>query len=533
MSEKTLMPEKFFALLKSKINKIRTTAFLSALFCGIAAHFYRITNWLPNWDSLVFRSDPQHMEPLGRWFLSFASSLSTGYELPWLNGILALIFVALASVFVCETLDVKKRASAAMIGGMTAVFPTVISTFTYCYVVDAYCLSFLFVCIACFLLTRKKGVLNTVAAVVLMTLSLGIYQAYIMVAVALLTCVLILGLVTKADSHLCSLKKLAKYALCVVAAVLCYYLIWQAVMALGHMSPSDYQGISQTTELKNFSLSFAVSASLYYFYKFFVDFSTGINVYSIVNLAIFAAVGAGYVALAAKKVRGWALPLLIAYVISVPFGCSAIYFAKSSLDYHTLMKMSFFVVYIYLIMLYEKLEFKIQPLNAVKCWAIVGLCAVMIYSNICTANVAYHKLQMAFEKSYGILVRISDRIELLDGFDRAERILVIGRLENSDDYSIDFPPEITGTTNGLIVRHDDEVVGQSVMTSALNDYCDLSLDFVSGTEAQKIESRPQIAAMPCWPNEGSVVKTEDGIIVVKLSEPLVGKTETMSDGTAE
>lgn len=54
MSEKTLMPETLFALLKSKINKIRTTAFLSALLCGIAAHFYRITNWLPNWDSLVF-----------------------------------------------------------------------------------------------------------------------------------------------------------------------------------------------------------------------------------------------------------------------------------------------------------------------------------------------------------------------------------------------------------------------------------------------------------------------------------------------
>lgn len=83
------------------------------------------------------------------------------------------------------------------------------------------------------------------------------------------------------------------------------------------------------------------------------------------------------------------------------------------------------------------------------------------------------------------------------------------------------------------MRHDDEVVGQSVMTSALNDYCDLSLDFVSGTEAQRIESRPQIAAMPCWPSEGSVVRTEDGIIVVKLSEPLVGKTETTSDGTAE
>ena len=530
MSEKTVAPEMLFAFLKSKINKIRTTAFLSALLCGIAAHFYRMTNWLPNWDSLVFRNDPQHMEPLGRWFLSFTSSLNTGYELPWLNGISALLFVALASVFVCETLDVKKRASAAMIGGITATFPTVTSTFTYCYVADAYCLSFLLVCIACFILTHKKGTLSIALAVGLMTLSLGIYQAYITVAVALLVCLLILGLVTKADSPMYSLKKLAKYALCVIGSVLCYYLIWQAIMAVGHISASDYQGISKTKELESLSFSSAVGSSLYLFYKFFVDFSSGINFYSIVNLGVFAAVGAGYVFLAVKEVRGWALPLLAVYVISVPFGCSALYFANSNLDYHTLMKMSFFILYIYLIMLYEKAEFKGQAANTVKNWVIVVLCAAITYSNICTANVAYHKLQMAFEKSYGILVRISDRIELLDGFDRAERILVIGRLENSDDYSINFPPEITGTTNGLIVRHDDEVVGQSVMTSALNDYCGMSLDFVSGTEAQEIESRPQISAMPCWPNDGSVALTEDGIVVVKLSEPANTVSEAAADG---
>lgn len=86
----------------------------------------------------------------------------------------------------------------------------------------------------------------------------------------------------------------------------------------------------------------------------------------------------------------------------------------------------------------------------IKAWAVLTLCSVIVYVNICTANVAYHKLQMAYEKSYGILMRISDRIESLDGYEKAKNILVVGWLENSESYSVNFPPEIVGTTDGLI-----------------------------------------------------------------------------------
>ena len=63
------MPEKTLKSIFSKISPQQKACFISALIFGFAAHFYKIVNWIPNWDSLVFRYDAQNMLSLGRWFL--------------------------------------------------------------------------------------------------------------------------------------------------------------------------------------------------------------------------------------------------------------------------------------------------------------------------------------------------------------------------------------------------------------------------------------------------------------------------------
>ena len=63
------MPEKALKKLNSYILPEWKVCFFTALFVGLFAYFYKITNWLPNWDSLVFRYDEQNMVAMGRWFL--------------------------------------------------------------------------------------------------------------------------------------------------------------------------------------------------------------------------------------------------------------------------------------------------------------------------------------------------------------------------------------------------------------------------------------------------------------------------------
>ena len=96
------LPEKIINKIKNNILPQWKICFISAIVVGLITHFYKITNWLPNWDSLVFRYDEQNMLSMGRWFLPVASGFSSFYDLPWVSGLIAILFHALGAVAIVE-----------------------------------------------------------------------------------------------------------------------------------------------------------------------------------------------------------------------------------------------------------------------------------------------------------------------------------------------------------------------------------------------------------------------------------------------
>ena len=190
---------------------------------------------------------------------------------------------------------------------------------------------------------------------------------------------------------------------------------------------------------------------------------------------------------------------------------------NSDIDYHNLMKMGFSIFYILFILEYERVEFKNVKLYNLKLWTILLLTTVMIFNHIVIANVAYHKLNMAYEKSIGTLNRIADRIEQTHGSDKCDSILVLGALEDSEDYNSYISLDMTGTTDGHIIRADDEIVGQSVLCSALNDYCGKNYKFLAGIEKEELLSKIDDSSLENWPAANSI-KIVDNVIVIKLGE---------------
>ena len=181
------------------------------------------------------------------------------------------------------------------------------------------------------------------------------------------------------------------------------------------------------------------------------------------------------------------------------------------------MKMGFVVFYLIFILAYEKTEYRTEKLSNLKAWIIFVLTAVLIFTQIIIANVSYHKLEIAYEKSYGVLIRIADRIEETEGADECSKILVLGALLGSEDYSANLPPDMTGTTDGYILRADDEIVGQSVLCSALNDYCGKNYTFVYGSEKKDITDKIDLCNLGVWPEANSVLVIDD-VIVIRLGE---------------
>ena len=206
---------------------------------------------------------------------------------------------------------------------------------------------------------------------------------------------------------------------------------------------------------------------------------------------------------------------VIAAGVALIFGAGALAFINPSVDYHNLMLMGYSVFYIFFLVLYERGTDENEKHICIKRWVVLATASVIIINQIVIANVSYHKAQIAYEKSYGVLVRIADRIEQTPDAENCDKILVLGALDNSQNYSSNLPPDITGITDGYIIRADDETVKQSVLTAALRDYCEMDYEFVSGEVKKMLAQSEKVEAMGEWPAKDSVAAV-DGTIVIKL-----------------
>ena len=511
------MPENFFKKLNSYILPQWKVCFFTSIIIGLIAHLYKITGWIPNWDSLVFRYDAQNMVGLGRWFLPVACGLTSFYDLPFLNGIIAIIFHALSAVYICRILDVKKKLTAALIGATIVSFPTVTSVLMYNYVADGYSIAFFLSTLAAFFMTKEKP--NYILATVFIAFSAGIYQAYLTVTIMLLLLKLIDLIIYKNAKFLEILKKSGLMLASGVCGVVLYSIILTVILKFSSSELLDYQGINSSASLSSIDILGSLYVMKETFVNFFFDFSKGISVFLILNVFVILFTLAHYVKYIIKNAL-YKKPVNVFFIIILALmlivGACALAFINAGIDYHNLMLMGYSIFYLFFIILYERGKDKKETHTYIKCWTVFLVSVILIANQVVISNVSYHKGQMAYEKSYGVLIRLVDRIEQTENSENCDKILVIGALDNSRDYSVNLPPDITGITDGFIIRADDETVKQSVLCSTINDYCGKNYKFLSGEEKKALMNNSQVQALEKWPNKNCIAVVDD-VIVIKLN----------------
>jgi len=512
------VPEKVLKKLNAYILPQWKVCFFAALLVGLVSHLYKITNWLPNWDSLVFRYDSQNMIGLGRWFLPVACSFSSFYDLPLLNGITAIVFHALGAVCICKILNVQRKITAFLIGAVIVSFPTVTSVMMYNYVADGYSIAFFLSVLAALCMTRQKP--HYLVSAILIALSAGIYQAYITVTITLAIFHLIDEMIYHDASFLDIFKKGVSMLLTGVVGVVIYSIVLKIILNVSSVGLMDYQGINDSASLSNIDLIGFLYAIKETFFGCFFDLSQGINIFISCNVLVAVFTLLHYIKYIVKNRVYKHFTRILAVIIlggMLIAGSGALAFINAGIDYHNLMLMGYCVFYLFFIILYERGTDTNEKHICIKNWVILLTALTLISNQIVISNVSYHKAQIAYEKSYGVLIRIADRIEQTDGADKCNRILVIGALDNSSDYSVNLTPDITGITDGYIIRADDETVGQSVLCSALNDYCEKDYDFVSGEERKKLIQREEVKSMAKWPSK-KCISVIDDTVVIKLGQ---------------
>ena len=183
-------PWDFFQSSRTKIKNTWKIAFLSAFVLGILIHLPVMLSDIPNHDGLSSMYFDQNMITSGRWFLSVACGFSSYFTIPWIIGLIGLLWLALTAVALTELLELADPLVIMAVSGLLVSFPALASTFAYVFTMDGYMMA-LFLAILAVLFTKKqkKGWL---AGAVCLAFSMGIYQAYLPFAILLCVYVILL-----------------------------------------------------------------------------------------------------------------------------------------------------------------------------------------------------------------------------------------------------------------------------------------------------------------------------------------------------
>ena len=147
------------------LSKEGRTAFLTAFALGLLTHAVMLLSDIPNHDGLDSMYFNQNMITSGRWFLEIACGISSFYLLPWLSGLLSIVYLSMTAVLLVKLLDVNDSILAGLVAGLLVTFPTLTSNFAYVFTMDGYMIGLFLSVLSVYLVCKKKGFLYSILVV--------------------------------------------------------------------------------------------------------------------------------------------------------------------------------------------------------------------------------------------------------------------------------------------------------------------------------------------------------------------------------
>lgn len=448
-------PAEVWQFLKQNIKKEWKAAFLSAFLMGLLIHMPMMLRDIPNHDGLDSMHFDQNMITSGRWFLTVACGISSYYTLPWLIGLLSLLYLGLTSAALTEFLEVKKTSVILLISGLLVTFPSVASTFAYVFTMDGYMMALLLAVLSVVLTKKyKKGFL---AGALCLACSMGIYQAYLPFAVLL--CIYgILMIAMETGEVKEKIRRSLRYLYMGVLGVISYYVILQVLLKLQGKELASYQGISGMGSVEKTGLLEIIKKMYVDFAAFTVSGNVLMNNTFSGGAVILLAVLTGIVLLGLILRRKlwksiWLYLLLGMLAVGLPVATNLILLISPDVTYHALMRYQWVMYPILMVAFvsrYGRTAGNGQP--AWQEWALLLAAGVLVWNFAVTDNIAYSNLQKRYEKTYAYCVRLLDRIEQTEGYYQGIPIAMIG-VVGDESYPL---TDITGdVTSGLIGMNGD------------------------------------------------------------------------------
>ena len=500
-------------------------AFFSSLFCYGIAHGYRFMHCLFSGDALVdvWQNDVAWEISLGRCFMPIWMFLRGTILTPWLFFSISVIMITLTVFFLADFFEIKSR-SAIFLTAAVLSSNLVLTSLNAGFLpwADIYLIVVFLNVISAWLLWKKESIFSFLAGILLFTLGLGTYQAYVTVAAAMvmLKFLLELSLGTKCKKVL---YRLLRTGIGILISGVVYYISWKTLQKVfGIWTTDGYNGLADLWNYQNVSFIRLLGKTYYNFFDFFwnpnvfiglhyqgkslgilwVWLIRGVNIVLLMGLI-------GYLFYSNRKTKtGIAERILqIGDFLLLPLGINAICILSKGME-HILMVYSFLIPYVFAI----KLAF--DPLVPERKKQIVRIFAVLSLGTLCWINAVYSnqiyiRKELQEKASLSLLTRIVHDIEGMDGYEPGvTQVALSGSFINSPEiqepsvfdelttYGVGDTPLFYYGTEEPFLRY---YMHSGILITTVDPFSDA------------------VKEMPCYPKKGSITYIDD-VLVVKIAD---------------
>ncbi len=505
--------------LKEYVEKQHIIVFVATLVWGIAAHGYMFFNKFSWHDDMSHFLDVGTTYHSGRWFLGVLGEGVQRYlgnvSVPWFYGLLSLLFLAAANVLLVELFRLKRAGICILLGGMMAVFPSWVSTYGYMFTVAYYAFAVFLAVLGIYLVcTLKKSWCGILLGAACVCLSLGIYQAYLPLAVTVLVIAFMDRVIREPERSFREHFWQGFSGVCAVLLGLIFYFVMNYIfLSVKHISLTDYKNINQMGQT---NIRMMVKGIATAWKEFAIPpKGGGLDMYMQSVRPIYYAVLVLTVCfLAFHMVQLWKKDHVTAFfllggALCFPIGVNLLYLMGDIAAFHGIMLFAKVMVFILPLVLVERIE---ADMWNVKKYGVRLLCALLVFAGVFYthfANVCYLQADCRQKEVISWMNVLVARIQSEEGY---RKDLPIAYLNCDYRGSTIYPTTTLMKLPGVeIIPYDGSFSHWKI---GLSRWCGFAHEEL--TDTSQIESLPEVQNMPAYPDAGSV-RIINGVIVVKFN----------------
>ena len=511
------------------MNKHERENFIITFIFGVATHFFILANHLYNDDALTYVNSLGAGSISGRWVIELLNwklpVLNYEMRIPMFHIMISILALTLSSLILIRIFDIKNKSISLLISFIMVSSPALVQTFFYAFTSEIYTIAILFIILAVYEDVIKH---NYILSIILITLSIGIYQSYI--------CILVLVYVTYYFFNMTEIdiKKWMLYiikSLFIVIIAFSLYFMWHKIINLLWYDGVIYKmhgtspNLLPTFDIEN------IIYDLYLCYIKILDFFTNKNICGHNSTILASAVYSLFIVFTiilfvldivksylkrtiSIKVLILKTIIFILYPIFLNF---QIILTNNNLNnkedrmiYHYIFFIIFPLLYLY------KSNFLLIKKFLSK--ALIILTCVLLYHNVYHAYGSYFNRYTIIESTKALAIEITSQIRNIKGYNKDCSIKIIGDFplnskENKYGYYTD------GLANNIFSNFDEDndnlmrPLNKELLLKKLG-----AIDFETTLDykANNLSYSDEVLSMPSFPEYG-YIKIIDNIVFVKLS----------------